>query len=68
MEEHSTVVWARPTDNTALTMYVKGETRYMKIQNPGRAVGVTRTLFSNLLAFRYSVNWKERNVPAKYET
>lgn len=25
------------------TRYVKGETRYMKIQNPGRAVGPRRT-------------------------
>lgn len=50
MEEHSTVVWATPTDNTALTIYVNGEMRYMKIQKPGRALGVTRTLSSLALS------------------
>lgn len=49
MGEHFTAAPARPTDSTALTMYVKGDTRYMKIQNFGRALAVTRTLHSNLL-------------------
>lgn len=35
---------ARPTDNMPDTRYVKGDTRYMKIQKPGRTVGVARTL------------------------
>ena len=35
---------ARPTDNMPETRYVKGETRYMKIQKPGRAVDDARTL------------------------
>lgn len=35
---------ARPTDNMPETKYVKGETRYMNIQKPGRAVGVASTL------------------------
>ncbi len=35
---------ARPTDNKPETRYVKGETRYMKIQKPGSAVEDARTL------------------------
>jgi hypothetical protein len=43
--EQSTDVPDNPTDRTAETRYVKGLTRYMKIQKPGRALGLTRTLF-----------------------
>jgi hypothetical protein len=32
-----TRVLARPTDRTPDTRYVRGEIRYMKIQNPGSA-------------------------------
>lgn len=40
---HTTFVLARPVDIIPDTRYVKGETRYMKIQKPGRAVGLART-------------------------
>lgn len=43
MESHTTCVLARPVDIIPDTRYVKGETRYIKIQNPGRAVGLART-------------------------
>jgi hypothetical protein len=33
-----------PTDITPLTRYVKGETRYMKIQKPGNWDGDAKTL------------------------
>ena len=36
-------MFARPVDMTPLTRYVKGETRYMKIQKPGSCAGLART-------------------------
>lgn len=44
MDEHSTSFLARPVESTADIRYVNGETRYMKIQNPGKASGVASTL------------------------
>ena len=44
MEEQVISLLARPVESMPSTRYVNGETRYMKIQNPGRAVGLARTL------------------------
>lgn len=43
MAAHTISVLPTPVDNTAETKYVNGDKRYIKIQNPGMAVGLTRT-------------------------
>lgn len=43
MSEQTTLAFARPVDSIPETRYVKGETRYMKIQNLGMADGPTST-------------------------
>jgi len=44
MAEHSTVVSATAVTSIPSTKYVNGETRYMKIQNPGRFSAGCKTL------------------------
>jgi hypothetical protein len=44
MEEQRTLVLARAVDIITLIRYVKGDTRYMKIQKRGSCEGVARTL------------------------
>src|SRR5271155_6142580 len=41
---HSTFVLATAVESIPEIRYVNGETRYMKIQKPGNAVGLARTL------------------------
>lgn len=53
IDEHSTSFLARPVESTADIRYVNGETRYMKIQNPGKASGVASTLNKKELAPTY---------------
>ena len=43
MSEQVTLAFERPVESIPDTRYVKGETRYMKIQNLGMASGPTRT-------------------------
>lgn len=44
MGAQTILLLARPVESMPSIRYVKGETRYMKIQKPGRAVGLARTL------------------------
>lgn len=46
LSEQVTSVLARPAASMPLMRYVNGETRYMKIQKPGRVPGPARTLNS----------------------
>lgn len=48
MELHTTSELASPTEIIPDTKYVKGEMRYMKIQNPGSVCGDAKTLFSSI--------------------
>ena len=41
---HVTSTPATPVDIIAFTKYATGDMRHMKIQKPGRALGLTRTL------------------------
>ena len=43
VDEQTTFVFAMPTDNIPSTRYVKGLTRYMKIQKPGKTDGDAKT-------------------------
>jgi hypothetical protein len=56
---HCTLLLARPTDNMPLTRYVKGESRYMKIQKRGKLDGCASTPQK----IRHSVNMRLAMLP-----
>lgn len=63
MSAQVTSVLARPVASMPLTRYVKGETRYMKIQKPGRAAGPASTLRKRQISLQYVV--RRRYLPAE---
>lgn len=72
IDEHSTSFLARPVESTADIRYVNGDTRYMKIQNPGKASGVASTLtkegLARLTARKMHVEGGNFDIPVEDET
>lgn len=65
MSEQVTGFWARPVERRAETRYVNGETRYMKIQKPGRAVLETMTLRNKVSRSVLKEETHEEDLPAE---